>query len=1169
MRPLNPLTLPLDGRRLLEASAGTGKTYTLTLLFLRLLLERELAIDQILVVTFTRAATGELRDRIRRLLRQAIDHLANRTGKVDPLLAALLAAIPTATARQRIADALVRLDEAAIHTIHSFCQRILQEHAFESAMPFESELMTNEDDLRLQVIEDFWRNRFYPANDREAAWAAATWTDPTGLLKALGKAAAGMDCDLIPEIDERELAALQEENGRLFSGLRENWQRERQQIRSVLTTDPCLKRSEKTYRLADQVPRLMDVMDRLAASTEPPFLLPGGIDLLAASVMAKHIKTRCAPPTHPFFTLFDQWFQIHDRLRHGRTIHVLHQARQFFATELDRRKQAQGWLAYNDLLTRLDEALKQSGSGPRLAARLVSRYPAALIDEFQDTDPIQYRIFSRIYRHSGTLLLIGDPKQAIYSFRGADIFTYIRARRATAPDNRATLGVNHRAAPAMVRAVNTLFSRRENAFIFKDDIEFQPVLAADPPKAQPLALAGRDMPPLTCLLLDTERLRRGKSKTIAKEQAAQAAVALCADAIIELMEAARQGHAAIAGRPIAPDDIAILVRTNREAEIMRRGLRRRGLHCAAASQDSVFAAPEAGALAQVLAALTAPADTASIRTALATDLFGCSGEDLHRLAASEQDWEDRLAGLLRYRQIWVEQGFLPMFQHLLATERVTRRLTAKFGGRRSLTNYLHLAELLQASPAGRHGPAALLRWLHRQMNHPDANADKQLLRLEDDEHLLRVITIHRAKGLEFPVVILPFLWSGWSPDTDGPLAFHDRDSLRLVLDLGAGQEEHRRRAEDEALAEAVRLLYVAVTRAKSCCLFCWGRVNGLERTALAHLLHQGHCPEDDADLRRNLESLNEKEPLLELRSYPAAFGNHRLVDGGDAPRLQPVSFSGRIGTGWSLTSYSQLSAGADLPEAADRDEWDAPAAAMPEDFRSMFTFPRGPKAGTCLHALLEQIDFGRPAGEQYPLIAQGLEQAGIDPRWQPAVADWLGDLFAVPLPGACALGQLSAHDRISELSFLFPLERADLPRLNQLLAGAGLRPITGGAPALHGLMKGFIDLVFRHQGRYYLADYKSNFLGPSPAHYIPAALDACMASHQYVLQALIYTLALHRFLGSRLRGYRYDDHFGGVYYLFLRAMHPSHPPGTGIHAFRPDRALIAALDDCCRGGGTL
>ena len=1164
MQSLDPLTLPLHGTRLLEASAGTGKTYTLTLIFLRLLLERGLAVDRILVVTFTRAATGELRDRIRHRLRQALDHLEQR-HEADPHLATLLAAIPPESARQRLADALIRLDEAAIHTIHGFCQRILQDHAFEAAMPFDTELLESEAELSRQVIEDFWRNRFYAAGEEEAAWTAATWTDPAGLLRALGNAATTVDCDLVPAIDEEGLAASTAENRRLFEALRQSWPEARPQVRSILEHDPGLKRNDKAYRLADRVPKLIDDMDQLARQAEPPFLLPDHIDRLAASVMADHLKAKHAPPAHPFFALFDRWFRVHDRWLLERKIHVLRQAHRFLRQERSRRKQAQGWLGYDDLLTRLAEALDRPRSGPHLASRLASRYPAALVDEFQDTDPVQYRVFARIYRQDGTLFLIGDPKQAIYSFRGADIFTYIGARRAIAPGNRATLGVNHRATPAMVRAINTLFGCREDAFVLKDDIVFQPVQAADQPQAQPLLLAGRALPPLTGLLLDSGRLNSDPAKPLSKERALRAAAEWAAEAIVQLLTAAGHGQAAMAGKALTPGDIAILVRTHREAAAMQAGLRRRGLSCVAMSQDSVFATPEARSLGLVLAALIDPGDGALVRTALATDLFGCDGEELHGLTTDEQGWETRLAGLLRYRQMWRDQGFFPMFQHLLAEEQVTRRLTARDGGRRSLTNYLHLAELLQQSPAGHHGTAPLLRWLHRQQDRPDTTADDQLLRLENDEHLLRIVTIHRAKGLEFPVVVLPFLWSGRPTDTGGPLGFHARDSLRLTFDLGSGREDHRRWAEEELLAEELRLLYVAMTRAKSCGLFCWGRVSGLERTPLAHLLHGGRCPQDDATLARELALLNAGEPLVELRPSPATFDSHRWVAATATPILRPAIFRGRIAPGWTMTSYSRLSAGSDAPTDSDRDEQEtAPGEA--EDFVSIFTFPRGPAAGTCLHVLLERLDFGRPAREQQPLIAQSLEEAGIDPRWQAATARWLDELLAVDLPGACALGRLAAHDRINELSFLFPLEQVDLPRFNTILASAGLRSLTHTGPSLHGLMKGFIDLVFRYQGRYYLVDYKSNHLGPTLADYGPDALAGCMDSHQYPLQALIYTLALHRFLAARIEDYHYDDHFGGVYYLFLRAMHPGHPAGTGIHASRPAPALVAALDDCCRGG---
>jgi exodeoxyribonuclease V beta subunit len=615
-------------------------------------------------------------------------------------------------------------------------------------------------------------------------------------------------------------------------------------------------------------------------------------------------------------------------------------------------------------------------------------------------------------------------------------------------------------------------------------------------------------------------------------------------------------------------DIAILVRTHREADAMRDGLRRRGLNSVSSSQQSVFASPEASNLALVLAALEDPSDAGRLRGALATDLFGESGHELYRLTTDEQAWENRLTSIVHYRQMWHEHGILPMFQSLLATESVTHRLTSRLGGQRSLTNYLHLAELLHQSPAGQHGMAALLRWFRRQIAGPDSDMENQLIRLEDDEQLLRIITVHRSKGLEFPVVILPFLWAERPSPSNGPLTFHDRDSLRLTVDLGTGREEHRRWAEEEQLAEELRLLYVAMTRAKSCCLFCWGRVRGLERTALAYLLHNASSPVDDAALAADLETLNSREPLLARRSFPAAFGTHRLANTTEVPPLQPAVFHGRINPGWTMTSYSRLSAGREaevVTEPSEREEIAAPAN---EDFDSIFTFPRGPIAGTCLHVLLERLDYGRPAEEQPELVRQTLEQYGIDLRWQTALTRWLDDLLTVPLPGTCALGQIAGQDRLNELDFLFPLERLDLGRFNALLLEAGGRPLSASGGSLHGLMKGFVDLVFRCNGRYYIVDYKSNYLGPDPGHYSDQALAECMDSHQYYLQAQIYTLALHRFLGARIPGYHYDDHFGGVYYLFLRAMHPVFPPGTGIHYSRPDHRLIAALDGCCHGERT-
>jgi len=1162
VQPLDPLTLPLQGCRLLEASAGTGKTYTLALLFLRLLLERQLEVDQILVVTFTRAATGELRDRIRRRLREAIDGLAQRQP-TDPLLAALLAAVAPELATRLLTAALVRMDEAAIFTIHGFCQRVLQDHAFESGALFDLTLLESETALRLEIIEDFWRNRFYPAGVEEAAWAAATWQDPAGLLSALGAAATTLAAEIVPTVDLEEQDRLEGQSRALFARLQQDWGSARAPVQTLLTEDPGLQRNDKSYRLSDRVPELMAAMDRLALAPALPLLLPKGIDRLAASVMATLLKKNKQPPTHPFLDLFDQFLAAFQPYLAGLRLGVLHGARHFLHQQLEQRKQQQGWISFDDLLTRLAAALDRPGSGPQLAATIGARFPVALVDEFQDTDPIQYRLFAAIHgAPTRTLLMIGDPKQAIYSFRGADLFTYIRARRDTPAANRYTLATNYRSTPAMVAAINRLFGLRGDAFVLGGDIDFHPVLAADA-GIEPLMLGPDPAAPLVGLLLDSEALATEKSPLISKERAHRAAVDFAAEEIMTLLEEADQGRATLAGRPLTAGDIAILVRTHREAEAMQQGLRRRGLHSVYYSQESVFATEEARQLALVLTALGDLSQPTRVRTCLASDLFGCTADDLQALQGDEQAWQLRFNALLQLQQAWRDQGIMAMFQQLMASQQVTRRLSARPGGERSLTNFLHLAALLQESPAAGHGMAGLLRWFRQQLQTPDANAANQLTRLENDQQQLRIVTIHRAKGLEFPVVFLPFPWSRRSLTPGQPLSFHHRQTLKLTIDLGSGSDQHQAWTEEEQLAEELRLLYVAMTRAKSCCLFCWGRVRGFERTGLAHLLHRGLVPASDSQLRLDLEALNRTAPLLACRPFPGDLSTSRRSTDGDQTGLRPKSFVGRINPGWSMTSYSRLAAGSD--STVDRDE-PVPLRPMePEDFSSILTFPRGPAAGTCLHSLLEQLDCRRPAGQQLPLVAELLEQGGIDQRWLTATARWLDDLLAVELPGSCALGQLAADDRINELSFLFPLEQVNIRQFNRLLADCALPPLAATGPSLQGLMKGFIDLVFRFQGRYYLVDYKSNHLGPSLDHYHPGALDECMQSHRYHLQALIYTLALHRFLASRIVAYDYQTHFGGVYYLFLRAMHPLHPPASGIHVARPDLALIEQLDGCCRG----
>ena len=515
----------------------------------------------------------------------------------------------------------------------------------------------------------------------------------------------------------------------------------------------------------------------------------------------------------------------------------------------------------------------------------------------------------------------------------------------------------------------------------------------------------------------------------------------------------------------------------------------------------------------------------------------------------------------RCRKTWLEQGFLPMFQQLLSEQRTVRRLHSAPSGERTLTNYLHLAELIQEASRQLHGPAALLRWFSSQLRQPERQSEAQQLRLESDENLVRIVTIHKAKGMEYPLVFLPFLWTCRPCDGGKPFSFHrPAQPERLCLDLGTGCEEHLALAERERLSEDLRLLYVAMTRSAHACFFCWGRVSGMEDSAFFYLLQQS-----------GEEAMQRLGHVATLRPQQALIAPPTLVPAAEPEQpLCPARFTGRIDSDWRIVSYSSLTAGQheSSPEEPDYDavQTEAQSAAAAEC--NAFTFPRGAAAGTCLHGILEQISFTDPAGRE-EIIRVGLERAGFaSGQWLPAVAAWLEDVLHTPLSGAdsaLSLSRLKDSERVNEMAFHFPLEQLRLAQFNRTLAAFGVPPLPESGGSLNGLMTGFIDLVFCWQGRYYLADYKSNHLGSRAEDYRPERLDAAMLEHRYDLQYLIYTVALRRFLAGRIRDYSYERHFGGVFYLFLRGMRPD-AGGAGVHAVKPPLALIEALDKCCVRG---
>lgn len=1170
-------TVALQGINLVEASAGTGKTHTLTALYLRLLLEQALAPESILVVTYTQAATAELRGRIRQRLLEARHLLGGGTVDDAGLVTLMETVRDKSVAEKRLDLAIAGFDQAAIFTIHGFCQRVLTEHAFETGQAFRVELVPDQSVRLQQIADDFWRcemERLPPLFLQTFRSRIAT----PDLLLARLRPALGKPYLQVRAVEwPTELPVLEAAALRLQSELLALWTGERETIQALLSDGQTLKGN--VYR-TDWVSGWCRRMDAWLGGTPyaPPF---DKAERFTPDIITAAVKAGRAPPQHPFFEKFADYLQRVDAcVRAGAqaTVAVQKRFHDYLMTELPKRQSEAGEWSYDDLLLQLRQAL-QGGSGELLAALLRSRYPAALVDEFQDTDPVQYEILRRIYRRRRLpVFLVGDPKQAIYSFRGADIFAYLRARQETA-DTTHALDSNWRSVPGLVAGVNALFSQPRRPFFYQQ-IGFQAVSPALR-SMDSLQVRGDAETPLRIWQLPFDR------QTQVDEVRSSVAEAT-ADEIARLLALAARGGAAIGESALCGGDIAVLVRTHKQAERIAAALSGRGINSVRSSQQSVFWSEEAEALERLLMALLEPQRAPLVRAALATSLLGWDGGRIDALNRDDRALGDCLARFSEFHGIWQQRGFMVMFRRLLTAQGMENRLLDFQDGDRRLTNLYHLAELLhQHEHSARPGMEGLVKWLGRQRQ--SAVQEEQLLRLESDSHLVKIDTLHGSKGLEYPIVFCPYLWdeSGVRTD-DRPYLFHDPEvEYAAVLELGSERyETDRRHLREESLAESLRLLYVALTRARHRCYLPWGLVKNSEQSALCWLLHSGHEGAGETldgwegrakalqseDLERDLAGLVSRSGgSIALLPMPIGGPPSQLPLAMPASLAPARGFRGRIEAARRVASFSSLVAGRS-EDHPDHDGHTAGEARLrPMQAREdIHGFPRGPGPGSCLHAILETLDFTAAEGTALETgIREQLRLYGIEARWAPVVAQMVGNLMRTPLnPQGLTLGSVGAAHRVNELEFHFPVHRLQPGAIRQLAERyrfsvnpgmlEGLGRLDG--PVVNGFMKGFIDLVFEADGRYYLADYKSNWLGDSAKAYHQASLLDAMVDHHYPLQYALYSLALHRYLALRLPGYDYERHFGGVYYLFLRGIRPQLGPAFGVVAERPSLDFISALD---------
>lgn len=1198
MNALDPFDIPLDGIQLVEASAGTGKTYSITSLYIRALLDTPLTVEDILVVTYTEAATKELRDRLLRRIREAMNALESGSAGDDPFLGDLLKhAEDPAGGAKKMKRALHNFDRSAVHTIHGFCNQVLQEQAFESGTDFDTELVKDDSDLVREAADDYWRE--WVREVSEQPWKRPLMQyyrsrniGPELLADELGahigKPYLRLRPTQAPEPGKQRLLRL----AGIYEELREIWSEERAEIRERLLSGKLKYYQERYLR------GWMAEMDRWLSSPAPPIDRFDKWSRFTRSHIRQSLKKGAEgpPPRHPFFEKADEYTRLADRLSRS-DAWFRKRALEFLRKRVPARKERRQVYSYDDMLLKVRDALVRGGEGGDLAGALARRYPLALVDEFQDTDPVQYEIFEAIYGQAGEegpgmgLFMIGDPKQSIYSFRGADIFTYLRAKSGVPADRTYSLSRNFRSVPRLIEAVNAFFGRHENPFIL-ENIAFTQVT---PGREEYRHYREGDQQPPPCQF----RLPAPAGEEINKTEADRLAVR---DSAGEIARILGNGEASIGGESVEAGDIAVLVFKHQQAGMMAEALAEWGINSVEISKKSVFSTQEAADLRQVLRAVSNPGSESLVRAALSTPLFQYSGNDLMDLREEEERWVSILEDFSRWNRQWSATGFGYMFRSLLLEARIAEHLMEGPEGERKVTNVLHLGELLQKQEEdGKGGPRKLLKYLERKSGEESTEAEEEQLRLESDENLVKIITMHRSKGLEFPLVFCPFLWRARRLAAGGdPFVYHEGEGTgaEACLDLGGPGDPQRERKRflqaREELAEQVRLAYVAMTRARNRCCMTWIPARGSDRSALGYLLGD---PDQSMELLAKKTGVREDarsaKVTPEARLDELAASHPELIacrrgDGEEAgPRrrekrtetVRPArSYEGSAPLpAFRITSFSSLTGAwhgeEDLPGLERTGGESHSYGEVPEGEESVFTFPRGPRPGTCLHNIFEKLlgqGAARPAERLEETVAGELRAFGISPRWESHACRMVRSALEKELsPGEregppLVLGQLDGGNRLPEMEFHFRTGPAEGRRLL-----GRIREETEGLPPLEdvprGFLKGYIDLTLRHGDRYYLLDYKSNHLGDSSEDYRPERLREEVLTANYDLQYHLYTVALHRYLSRRLPGYDYETHFGGVWYLFLRGINPE--GDEGLFFDRPPAGRVQSLDRTLRGEG--
>ena len=1129
MKRLDLKQLPLASKCLIEASAGTGKTYTLSHLLVDFILqgdaENKVHIDSILVVTFTRAATQELRERIRSIFHTVKkrllywDHLINTD--LDSIIDKALQLNSIDVLVKRCNLALLSLDNAPIMTIHGFCQSVLNDFSFDAHQAIGAQLVEDNSDFIKQLIVNLWREIIYPLPIDEAILYQKVLKNPDYIYDVLSST---LSADLIDPIDNDLIQVTQtiESARALYQSAQKQWCTDQEAINNAFA-----KGIGRSYSIRHVGKWLTALADYLENPTFQLLLWPSAEKFCQATLLEKLADKA------PHFALFTTLDELTAVLSSLNALMMSHFRARLIKMASDKQLE-ENIIFFDDLIQRVASAITKDD----LALSIAKRYPIALIDEFQDTDQWQYHIFEQIYRLPNTrLVLIGDPKQAIYGFRGADINAYLLARDKIAAQY--TLNTNFRSIPTLINQVNSFFCQHKNPFVIEDFGAFFPVLAPTD-KSNDAALEASDIKTSVSVLYPA------CDDTISVQQARK----LAAESTARWLKTLFTTKARINKQLLAPRDIAILVRKSSQAIMMKQALTEVGLNSVYLQKESVLTSQEAEAFYFLLTAMHKPEQISLINRALGSMLIGFSLEKINSINQSSDSLLSFQSHFFYANSEWKNQAFHRAVSYLIQQFSIDLQLLAQPQGERSFTNFNQLIEFFTQSISD---TLPLIDQISDFVNHCDnarATDESQKIRLDTEANLIEIVTIHQSKGLEYPLVCCPFIFESIDKPLFPPVIISSDQTRWLKF---KPSDEEIAQLKKANLAEEIRLLYVALTRAESHLSFCYIDIKKSKQSALNWLFNHD---EPLLDQFNNLgfdviQPQDTDDSSLPAKEQP------------DVNELTTFPLERSISSHFVARSYSHLvQSHSHNQSEKDRDEVDELVEVVSETIRlpSIFTFMKGAEAGNLLHHILEDINFSDDKTHINDMVKTKLPSYGIaETPWLDVLTSHIAVcLKQVLLPFDFSLSQLDSKHVIKELGFEVNVKPRSGYQMNSLLANYRKTGVSASFNAVDGVFKGFVDLIFIYNNQYFIADYKSNFLGFNVSDYNKKALDQAIQSHYYDAQYLFYLAALQRILKLKHPDFDYEKHIGGVFYLFLRGMNLE--SGDGIYFTKPDADIVEAFE---------